>query len=349
MGDLLPSCAGTFDDTSLVDDTVPASHNLASQGAANETVATATRSDTSTVTEPAIRLAMQHSVPLPDHHAESAHDLTTGSAAPDQSSAEAALASASATLPSTVAASVQRQSEPSLLQSHSADVTPQQAIRNSQHQRDCSFVHDAAQSLTDTIPIKADTSALHDQKAVESDEASSVSTASSIPEALDEAIEFFISQEPSTSSEEVPQPGAVVGALPSEPALQPEASSRDQALETMLKPAAAVEGLPSGRPQPESSASALPSEERPGAGTLASALPSEHMSHPEPPVSPLSLDSGHLLALTAPASHLTEAVPDQATAHPEQHHAPALLALAEAALADAGAADATEQGTYAFP
>lgn len=342
METLLLSFAGTFDEVLFVDDTVPASHSLALEGAATEAMATATTSDTSTVTQPASGLAARHSVPSPIQHAQSAHMLTVDSAAPSQLSAEAASASGSVVLPSTVVANVQRQSGPSALQGHSADVTPQQAISNAQHQLASLLVHNAAQSQTDTTtPIKADTSALHDHPAVESDEASLVSTASSIPEELDEAIEFFISQESSTGSEEAPQSGAPAAALPTAFVLEPGKSVSDLPLESVLQPGLLLE-----TPQPEASAGALPLKERSGAGASSSALLAESMSQSGAPVSTLLIDSGHLPA-AAPASHLTEAVQDQDAANAQQHHAPALLALAEAALADADAPDATEQGINA--
>ena len=350
---LLLSFAGTFDEVLFVDDTAPASHGLALEGAATQAMATATTSDTSTVTQPASGLAAQHSVPPPTQHVQSAHTLTMDSAAPSQLSAEAASASASdsVVLPSTVAASVQRQSTPSVLQGHSADVTPQQAISNAQHQPEPSLVHNVAQSQTlgfvnITTPIKADTSALHDYTAVEADEASSVSTASSIPEELDEAIEFVISQESSTGSKEVPQPGGP--ALPTAFVLEPGKSASDLPLESVLQPGAAAKGLLSETPQPEASAGAQPLKERSGVGASSSALLAEPMPQSAAPVSTLLTDSGHLLA-AAPASHLTEAVQDQDAANAQQHHASALLALAEAALADADAdaPDATEQGINA--
>ena len=301
-----------------------------------EAVATAAISDPGSDSEvPASGLAAQHSPCLPTQHALPAHDLTTNSGALHHLSAEAASASHPVALPSTVAAISQFQSEPSVLQGHTADVTSQQAFSDAQHQPELSLTRDAARSQTGTS-IKADTSALHDHTAVEYDEASSVSTASSIPEELDEAIEFFISQEPSTTSEEVPQPSAPPLALPSESVLQPGASVGDLPLDSVLEPGATANNLLSERAQPEAgaSSSALLSEFMLQSGALISALPS---------------NSGHLLS-AAPASHLTEAVQDQETAHAEQHHAPALLALAEAALADADAdaPGAAEQGINAL-
>ena len=225
-------------------------------------------------------------------------------------------------------------------------------------------------------------------RAAESGEALSVSTASSILEELDEAVESFISQEPSASSTDTSQSGAAFSELP---------------LKDMPQPGAAV--------------SALPSEAVPHSGLLASALPSDsgHLltatsSRPLPtsvkqqPPKDGNSDASAELVMPQAASTLAEHSPVTAelrnaarsspkegaiytkgnpqaelaarlvtpqltlglavdtaeqplsevidsaggvAAHSEQHHAPGLLALAEAALAEAAAAEHNQQGDNA--